>query len=98
MKHAPQAKPGAKRTFQQKGSVFQRGWSGLAVDCDSVLGNRSVEKLYVWNLYSFLRSFPGTHVAFQTCEKLTRLFKVQRQSLSGHAVCLYNLFVHHTLP
>ena len=36
---------------------------------DSVLGNRSMEKLYVWNLYSFLSSFPGTHVAFQTCEK-----------------------------
>ena len=70
---------GAKRTFLRV-SVFQRGWSGLAVDCDSVLGNRSVEKLYVWNLYSFLRSFPGTHFAFQTCEKLTRLFKVQRLS------------------
>ena len=49
-------------------------------------------------LVLFLEHVSCTRFAFQTCEKLTRLFKVQGQSLSGHAVCLYNLFVPHTLP
>ena len=91
VKHAPQAKPvGAKRTIQRgfgvSGRVERIPFWGI------VLWKVICLEFVLFLAAAFLAPMlPFKHVK-------SSLFKLQGQSLSGHAVCLYNLFVHHTLP